>query len=147
MGLKHARKVLTCWFPYFRFVMPLLLQEIASGHTLRAMRTKSPAKFVASFCELPTWRTTSRNTVKERTTTVAFATKVCLKYLSMHRAVTSSSETAMFRKIFSWHRSHGHPEDKSMPQPGFRIRLALLCVLRKIREVIEMNKGPVLFCF
>lgn len=34
--------------------MPLLLQEIASAHTSLATRTKSPAKFVASFSELPT---------------------------------------------------------------------------------------------
>lgn len=39
-------------FSHFRFAIPPLPQEIASGHILHAMRTKSPAKFVASFCEL-----------------------------------------------------------------------------------------------
>lgn len=79
-------EALAQWFLSFRFVMPLLPQEIVSALTLHATRTKSPAKFAASSCELPTWQTISRNTVKELITTVAFATKV----------IPSKNKTALY---------------------------------------------------
>lgn len=88
-------------FYYFRFAMPPLLQEIASAHTSPAMRTKSPAKFVASFSELPTWRTTWRNTLKELTTTVEFATKVCFFLLNSHHTISHSQKRSIDTKVFS----------------------------------------------
>lgn len=75
-----------------------LQQEIAFGHTLLATRIKSPVKFVGSSCELLTWQTTSRNTAKELTTTVAFAIKVSFGTPWQNTAVALHSDGHLKKK-------------------------------------------------